>query len=107
MRLEVPEPALTLAAELLQRARALLRTLRFRAKGEGIEWLREGLRQRDPAIESAIGALQADNGQERCRDKRRLGYERYVGLGVLGKLLLAQDDANRGAANSKREAPDA
>jgi len=34
---------LTLAEDLLQRARALLRTLRFRAKGEGIDWLGEGL----------------------------------------------------------------
>ena len=34
---------LTLAEELLQRVRDLLRTLRFRAKGEGIDWLGEGL----------------------------------------------------------------
>ena len=67
-------------------------------------------RQNHPGIESAIGALQAGNGQERCRDKSKLGYERYVGLGilgrnlqVLGKLLLAQDDAECQAAKSKRK----
>lgn len=67
-------------------------------------------RQSHPGIESAIGALQAGNGQERCRDKSKLGYERYVGLGilgrnlqVLGKLLLAQDDAKCESAKSKRQ----
>jgi transposase, IS5 family len=67
-------------------------------------------RQSHPGIESAIGALQAGNGQERCRDKSKLGYERYVALGilgrnlqVLGKLLLAQDDAKCEAAKSKRK----
>ena len=68
-------------------------------------------RQNHPGIESAIGALQSGNGQERCRDKSKLGYERYVGLGilgrnlqVLGKLLLAQEDAKCEAARSKRKA---
>jgi IS5 family transposase len=67
-------------------------------------------RQSHPGIESAIGAMQAGNGQERCRDKSKLGYERYVALGVLGrnlhvlgKLLLAQDDANCEAAKSERK----
>jgi hypothetical protein len=67
-------------------------------------------RQSHPGVESAIGALQAGNGQERCRDQSKLGYERYVGLGmlgrnlqVLGKLLLAQDAANCEAAKSKRK----
>jgi transposase, IS5 family len=67
-------------------------------------------RQSHPGIESAIGALQAGNGQERCRDKSKLGYDRYVGLGilgrnlqVLGKLLLAQDHADCEAAKSKRK----
>jgi hypothetical protein len=67
-------------------------------------------RQNHPGVESAIGALQAGNGQERCRDKSQLGYERYVGLGilgrnlhVLGKLLLAQDEADCQAAKSKRK----
>jgi IS5 family transposase len=67
-------------------------------------------RQSHPGIESAIGALQAGNGQERCRDASKLGYERYVGLGILGrnlqmlgKLLLAQDAADCEAAKSKRK----
>jgi IS5 family transposase len=67
-------------------------------------------RQSHPGIESAVGALQAGNGQERCRDKSKLGYERYVGLGilgrnlhVLGKLLLAQDDATCESAKSRRK----
>jgi transposase, IS5 family len=69
-------------------------------------------RQHHPGVESAIGALQSGNGQERCRDKHKLGYERYVGLGILGrnlqtlgKLLLAQDDANCAAAKSERKPP--
>lgn len=67
-------------------------------------------RQNHPGVESAIGALQSGNGQERCRDKSKEGYERYVALGVLGrnlqalgKLLLAQDEANCQAAKSKRK----
>lgn len=67
-------------------------------------------RQSHPGVESAIGALQSGNGQQRCRDKSELGYERYVGLGilgrnlqVLGKLLLTQDEANCQAAKSKRK----
>src|SRR5712692_7650256 len=67
-------------------------------------------RQNHPGVESAIGALQSGNGQERCRDKSKRGYERYVGLGilgrnlqVLGKLLLAQEDAACQAAKSKRK----
>jgi transposase, IS5 family len=69
-------------------------------------------RQSHPGIESAIGALQAGNGQERCRDKSKLGYERYVGLGilgrnlqVLGKLLLARDAAECEAAQTRRKPP--
>lgn len=67
-------------------------------------------RQRHAGVESAIGALQGGNGQKRCRDRRARGYARYVGLGilgrnlhVLGKLLLAQDDATCQAAKSKRQ----
>jgi IS5 family transposase len=67
-------------------------------------------RQSHPGVESAIGALQAGNGQERCRDKSKRGYERYVGLGilgrnlhVLGKILLAQDNAACEAAKSQRK----
>jgi hypothetical protein len=67
-------------------------------------------RQNHPGVESAIGALQSGNGQERCRDESELGHERYVGLGILGrnlqmlgKLLLAQDEADCQAAKSKRK----
>ena len=67
-------------------------------------------RQHHPGVESAIGALQAGNGLERCRDRSKPGYERYVGLGVLGrnlqtlgKLLLAQDQADCQAAKSQRK----
>lgn len=67
-------------------------------------------RQHHPGVESAIGALQAGNGQKRCRDRSKRGYERYVALGILGrnlqtlgKLLLAQDQADCQAAKSKRK----
>ena len=67
-------------------------------------------RQSHPGVESAIGAMQAGNGLERCRDKTDRGYERYVGLGVLGrnlhtlgKLLLAQENAQCEAAQSRRK----
>jgi hypothetical protein len=68
-------------------------------------------RRRHPGVESAIGALQAGNGMERCRDRSKRGYERYVGLGilgrnlhVLGKLLIAQEDSGCQAGKSKRQA---
>jgi transposase, IS5 family len=67
-------------------------------------------RQRHAGIESAIGALQAGNGLERCRDRSAAGYERYVGLGILGrnlhtlgKLLLSREQADCQAAKSKRK----
>ncbi len=76
---------------------------------EGTVAFRKG-RKNHPGVESAIGALQSGNGQERCRDKTELGFERYVGLGVLGrnlqtlgKLLLAQEDPHCEAAQSKRK----
>jgi IS5 family transposase len=66
-------------------------------------------RQHHPGVESAIGALQAGNGLKRCRDRSKRGYERYVGLGILGrnlqtlgKLLLVRDEAGCQAAKSKR-----
>jgi transposase, IS5 family len=68
-------------------------------------------RKRHPGVESAIGALQAGNGMERCRDHSKRGYERYVGLGilgrnlhVLGKLLIAREDGKCEAGKSKRKA---
>jgi hypothetical protein len=67
-------------------------------------------RQNHPGVESAVGALESGNGLERCRDRSKRGYERYVALGVLGrnlqtlgKLLLAQEAADCQAAKSKRK----
>jgi hypothetical protein len=67
-------------------------------------------RQHHPGVESGIGALQSGNGLKRCRDKSKRGFERYVALGILGrnlqtlgKLLLAQDQADCQAAQSKRK----
>jgi IS5 family transposase len=96
----------------------IVRTPCIAAKGQekGRKQQKEGTvafrkaRQNHPGVESAIGAMQAGNGLERCRDKTDLGFERYVGLGVLGrnlhtlgKLLLAQDDAECEAAQSRRK----
>jgi hypothetical protein len=68
-------------------------------------------RQRHSGIESAIGALQAGNGLKRCRDHTELGFQRYISLGilgrnlhVLGKLLIAREQANSEAARSRRRA---
>jgi len=96
----------------------IVRTPCIAAKGQekGRKQQKEGTvafrkaRQNHPGVESAIGAMQAGNGLERCRDKTDLGFERYVGLGILGrnlqtlgKLLLAQDDAECEAAQSRRK----
>lgn len=69
------------------------------------------LRQRHPGIESAIGALQSGNGLKRCRDHSEVGFERYLGLAilgrnihVLGKLLIARRHEQSAAALSKRNA---
>ena len=68
-------------------------------------------RQSHPGVESAIGALQAGNGLERCRDRTELGYERYLTLGVLGRnlhtlgrLLIAAESPKSEAAQSRRAA---
>ena len=68
-------------------------------------------RLRHSGVESAIGALQRGNGLKRCRDRSEIGFERYFGLAVLGrnihtlgKLLLAQRDANSLPAQSRRQA---
>ena len=67
--------------------------------------------RRHSGVESAIGALQSGNGLKRCRDHSRLGYERYVALGVLGrnllvlgKLLISQRSPTSAAAYSTRAA---
>lgn len=68
-------------------------------------------RRRHAGVESAIGALQAGNGLKRCRDKSEVGFERYVASGVLarnlhvlGKILIAAEDAQCEAANTHRAA---
>ena len=96
----------------------IVRTPCIAAKGQekGRQQQQEGTvafrkaRQNHPGVESGIGALQAGNGLKRCRDKSKRGYERYVALGILGrnlqtlgKLLLAQDQADCQAAQSKRK----
>jgi hypothetical protein len=67
-------------------------------------------RQRHPGIESAINALRSGNGLERCRDRSERGFSRYIQLGalgrnlhVLGKILLARDDAECTAAQTRRK----
>jgi hypothetical protein len=67
-------------------------------------------RQSHPGIESAIGALQSGNGLKRCRDRSEKGFERYIGLGVLGrnlhvlgKLLIAREAPQSQAAYSRRK----
>ncbi len=66
-------------------------------------------RQRHSGIESVIGALQSGNGLARSRDRTEPGFERYLGLGVLGrnlhvlgKLLIARQQASCQAALSRR-----
>jgi len=66
-------------------------------------------RQRHPGIESAIGALQSGNGLVRSRDRSERGFERYLGLAVLGrnlhvlgKLLIARESPACKAAYSQR-----
>jgi hypothetical protein len=68
-------------------------------------------RQRHPGVESAIGALQSGNGLARCRDQSEEGFERYVGLAILGrnlhtlgKLLIARENKQSPAAFSRRAA---
>jgi hypothetical protein len=97
---------------------AIVRTPCIACKGEekGRQQQKEGTvafrkaRQNHPGVESGIGALQSGNGLKRCRDKSKQGFERYVALGILGrnlqtlgKLLLAQDQAECQAAQSKRK----
>jgi transposase, IS5 family len=67
-------------------------------------------RQRHPGIESAINALQAGNGLTRCRDRSERGFSRYVQLAVLGRnlqvlgrILVAREDAHCRAAESRRK----
>jgi hypothetical protein len=66
-------------------------------------------RQSHPGVESAINALQAGNGLERCLDRSEPGFSRYLQLAVLGrnlhvlgKIVLARKEADCNAAKSKR-----
>jgi hypothetical protein len=68
-------------------------------------------RKRHSGIESAIGALQSGNGLKRCRDRSEIGFERYLGLGilgrnihVLGKLVIARRNAESLACHTLRSA---
>ena len=68
-------------------------------------------RKRHSGIESAIGALQSGNGLKRCRDRSEMGFERYLGLGilgrnihVLGKLVIARRSAESLACHTLRSA---
>jgi len=77
-------------------------------KDASVEFL--AARQSHPGIESAIGALQTGNGMKRCRDRGEKGFSRYLQLAtlgrnlhVLGKLLLAREDADCKAAESRRK----
>jgi hypothetical protein len=67
-------------------------------------------RQHHPGVESAINALQAGNGLQRCRDRTEPGFERYLQLGVLGrnlhvlgKHLLEKKESGCKAAQSRRK----
>jgi transposase, IS5 family len=97
---------------------AIVRTPCIACKGQekGRQQQKEGTvafrkaRQNHPGVESGIGALQSGNGLKRCRDKSKRGFDRYAALGILGrnlqtlgKLLLAQDQADCQAAKSKRK----
>ena len=71
--------------------------------------IREGVREfcdarkKHAGVESAIHALVAGNGLDRCRDKGPDGYERYFALAVLGRnlhtlgrILINQERERRG-----------
>ena len=67
-------------------------------------------RKRHPGIESAIGAWQSGNALKRCRDRTEIGFERYLGvailgrnLHVLGKLIIQQKKPNTKAGQSRRK----
>jgi len=91
----LPKPGIRQAVEQEQKA-----TVQFRQA-----------RRRHSGVEAAIGALQSGNGLAKCRDHSQIGYDRYIGLGilgrnliVLGKLLLAREHPDCLAAKSRRAA---
>ena len=88
-----------------------------RHRNQYAQWMKEqtvrihASRKHHSGIESAIGALQSGNGLQRCRDRSEKGLERYLGLAilgrnvqVLGKLLIARENAKAESARTKRKA---
>jgi hypothetical protein len=68
-------------------------------------------RKHHAGVEAAIGAMQSGNGLKRSRDRRLIGFERYVALGILGrnlhtlgKIVIQQEDEWCEAACSHRAA---
>ena len=45
-------------------------------------------RRRHPGIEAVISGLQRGQGLKRCRDRSGIGFDRYVGLAILGRNLM-------------------
>ena len=73
------------------------------------EW--HAAQQNHSGVESAIGGLQSGNALKRCRDRSELGLERYLQLAILGRnlhtlgrMLIAQQDAEAAAAHTCRKA---
>jgi IS5 family transposase len=67
--------------------------------------------QNHSGVESAIGALQSGNALKRCRDRSEIGFERYLRLAILGRnlhtlgrKLIARENENAAAAQSRRQA---
>jgi hypothetical protein len=75
---------------------------------ESVEGFKE-TRQKHSGVESAINGLD-HCGLNRCRDKGKNGYDRYVSMAVmgrnlysLGKLLMARELQERKANNSAKK----
>jgi len=95
----VPHPCLPEKGPRRAAAQAQQATPQFRAA-----------RQWHAGIESEIGSLMRANGLERCRDRALPGFERFIGLAVLGRnlhvlgrILIRITDPDCLAATSKRK----
>jgi IS5 family transposase len=80
-----------------------------RLKNESVKFHQARLHH--SGVEAAIGVMQRGNGLKRCRDRSELGFERYLGLAILGrnihtlgKLLIAERQPQSVAASSARKA---
>ena len=80
-----------------------------RLKNESVKFHQTRLHH--SGVEAAIGVMQRGNGLKRCRDRSELGFERYLGLAILGrnihtpgKLLIAERQPQSAAASSARKA---